>query len=58
MALKAFRGKIVFLGGSGSICGILEWLEGFCINDRGSCGVYKFSEIFVDFLSGLGYNRE
>jgi hypothetical protein len=50
MALKAFRGKIVFLGGSGSICGILEWLEGFCINDRGSCGVYKFFRDFCGFF--------
>jgi hypothetical protein len=23
----------------GSICGILEWLEGFGIKDRGYCGV-------------------
>jgi hypothetical protein len=29
MALEAFRGKPVFLGGFGGICGILEWLEGF-----------------------------
>jgi hypothetical protein len=50
MALKAFRGKTVFLGGSGSICGILEWLEGFCINGRGSCGVYNFFRDFCGFF--------
>jgi hypothetical protein len=59
MTMEVFRGKMVFLGGSIGICGILEWLEGFCVKDRGSCGVWNFLGIFVDFWSawsGLGPN--
>jgi hypothetical protein len=50
MALEAFRGKMVFLGDSKGICGILEWLEGFGIKDRGSCGVWKIFRDFCGFL--------
>jgi hypothetical protein len=55
MALEDFKGKIIFLGCSGGICGILEWLEGFGVKDRGSCGVWK---IFRNFWSGLGPNHK
>jgi hypothetical protein len=34
--LEAFRGKMVFSGGSGVILEFLEWLEGLGAKDRGS----------------------
>jgi hypothetical protein len=34
MALEAFKGKMVLLGGSGGICGI-EWLESFGAKEQG-----------------------
>jgi hypothetical protein len=45
-ALEAFRGKMVFLGGSGAILEFLEWLEGFGVKDKGSCRVWKNFEDF------------
>jgi hypothetical protein len=57
MALEAFGGKMVFSGGSGVILEFLKWLEGFGAKDRGSCEIWEFLEIFVDFLEcleGLG----
>jgi hypothetical protein len=39
-ALEAFRGKIVFLGGSGAILDCLEWLKGLDAKDRGCCEVW------------------
>jgi hypothetical protein len=53
MALEDFKGKIVFLGCSGGICGILEWLEGFGVNDRGSCEGWKIFRDFCGFLEWL-----
>jgi hypothetical protein len=45
-ALEAFRGKMVFLGGSGVILRFLEWLEGFCTKNRGSCKIWGFLGVF------------
>jgi hypothetical protein len=44
---------MVFLGGYGGICGILEWLEGFRVKDMGSCRVWKFFEDFFGFFLGF-----
>jgi hypothetical protein len=46
-ALEAFRGKMVFSGGSGVIQEFLEWLEGLGAKDRGSCEFWRF---FGDFF--------
>jgi hypothetical protein len=46
-ALEAFRGKMVFSGGSGVIQEFLEWLEGLGTKDRGSCEFWRF---FGDFF--------
>jgi hypothetical protein len=57
MALEAFKGKMVFLGGFGVILEFLEGLEGLWYKRQGSCGIWEFSGIFVDFWSvwsGLG----
>jgi hypothetical protein len=48
-ALEAFRGKMVFWGGSGAILEFLEWLEGLGAKDRGS---YEFWGFFRD-LCGI-----
>jgi hypothetical protein len=45
-ALEAFRGKTVFLGGSGAILRFLEWLEGFGAKNRGSCKIWGFLGVF------------
>jgi hypothetical protein len=39
MALVAFKGKMVFLGGSGVVLEFLEWLEGLWHKRQGSCGI-------------------
>jgi hypothetical protein len=49
-ALEAFRGKMVFLGGSGAILEFLEWLEGLGVKDRGSCEIWEFFRDFCGFL--------
>jgi hypothetical protein len=49
MALDTFRGKIVFLGGSGAFMEFLVWLEDLGAKDRGSCKIWGFSGIFVEF---------
>jgi hypothetical protein len=36
MVLEASRDEMVFSGGPGCICVILEWLEGFGAKHRGS----------------------
>jgi hypothetical protein len=45
-AFEVFRGKTVFLGGSGVILEFLERLEGLDTKDRGSCKICGF---FRDF---------
>jgi hypothetical protein len=57
MALEAFRGKIVFFRRFWDICGILEWLEGFGVKDRGSCGVWKIFRDFCVLFEGLEWFR-
>jgi hypothetical protein len=52
-ALEALKGKIVFSGGSGVICGILEWLELFGAKDRGSCEMWEFFRDCGGFLECL-----
>jgi hypothetical protein len=47
--LEVFRGKTVFSGDYGVILEFLEWLEGLTAKDRGSCKIWGFSGIFVDF---------
>jgi hypothetical protein len=41
-----FGGQMVFLVGSGGICGIFEWLEALMRKNRGTCEVWGF---FMDF---------
>jgi hypothetical protein len=51
-ALEAFRGKMVFSGGSGVIQEFLEWLEGLGAKDRGSCEFWRFfGDFFLKFWS-------
>jgi hypothetical protein len=50
MALEAFRGKWSFQQVLVSICGILEWLEGFGVKDGDSYGVWKIFRNFCGFL--------
>jgi hypothetical protein len=48
---------MVFLGGFGVILEFLEGLEGLWHKRQGSCVIWEFSGIFVDFWSvwsGLG----
>jgi hypothetical protein len=54
--LEAFRGKMVFSGGSGAILEFLEWLEGLGTKDWGSREV-DFSGIFVEFWGVLDWFR-
>jgi hypothetical protein len=49
MGFRSFHGKMVFLGSSGAILEFLEWLEGLGTKDRGSCEIWGFSRIFVEF---------
>jgi hypothetical protein len=42
---------MVCLEGSGAILEFLEWLEGLGAKYRGSCNVWGFSGIFVEFWS-------
>jgi hypothetical protein len=56
-ALEAFRGKTVFLGGSGVISKFLEWLEGLGAEDRGSYEVWGFFRYFGGFLECLAQFR-
>jgi hypothetical protein len=53
-AQEAFRGKTVFLGGSGAILEFLELLEGLGAKDRGSCRIWIFLGDFWSLWSGLG----
>jgi hypothetical protein len=48
-ALKDFRGKMVFLGGSGVILEFLEWLEDLSDKGSGSCKIWGFFKDFVEF---------
>jgi hypothetical protein len=53
-ALEAFRGKMVFFGGSGAILDFLEWFEGLGTKYRGSCKVWRYFRDFCGSLEGLG----
>jgi hypothetical protein len=48
-ALEALKGKMVISRDSGEFLESLEWLEGLGKKYRGSCKVWEFSGIFVDF---------
>jgi hypothetical protein len=54
MVLEAFKGKTVFSGGSGGICGILEWLECFGAKEH---GLLQNLGIFGETLEGLEWVR-
>jgi hypothetical protein len=47
--LEAFRGKTLFLGGSGPILEFLECLESLGAKDRAHANFGKFSGISVEF---------
>jgi hypothetical protein len=53
-ALEALKSKIVFLGGSGGICGILSGRKALTRKNGGSCGVWKIFGDFWSVWSGLG----
>jgi hypothetical protein len=51
--LEDFKSKIDFLGRSGGIHGIFEWLEALVQKNRGSYKVWDFSRDFGGFLECL-----
>jgi hypothetical protein len=52
-ALEAFKDKAVILGGSGGICGILEWLEGLGAKEQGLLRNLRIFWWFFGILEGL-----
>jgi hypothetical protein len=53
MALEAFSGKMIFLGGSGIVLNFLEWLEGLLHKRHGSCQSWEFFGVFLWNFGGF-----
>jgi hypothetical protein len=53
MALEAFSGKMIFLGGSGIVLKFLEWLEGLLHKRHGSCQSWEFFGVFLWNFGGF-----
>jgi hypothetical protein len=48
-ALEALWGKIVFSGGAKEFLEFLKWLEGLWRKRQGSCRIWEFLGIFMEF---------
>jgi hypothetical protein len=48
-ALEVIRGKMTISGCFGGISRILEWLEGLGAKDRGSCEIWEFLGVLMEF---------